>query len=571
MVNMNGFDFTFPISPITGTERTLSDLSKPDERSIAHGLTLESLQSPYLEIDKQLPEVFPRMLRDRIEVSRQLAVYGYFCHEFHTVSMSWSISCIEMALKLKFREQNPEPLQLRRQRNGVEEVCESHLTDFEKRFLDGWRISGRENFDYSFARLLEWAFQVGLLPDDIPIPVQEIVHGFNNRFTFDLFFNAAHKDGLIGPTPTQSEITSCWFGLTDEQREHYRYKASGVLIEELPRLADCLAHPDWCNSVVGPRSSLSAYQLLIDVVSRLWIDPNKPTGRDRGQHQEQPSPDQGNQIAVHAERITLYDSVHISAGSQMPDRITFSFGADGVASAEQRLFDLSESQLIEQVVGNPMLMARLLEHFGIEYPNCWIITELLTRSASSSWSHSKPGDLDIVCGKMLNGHPDFDSLCCAQVKIRKVKTLDETGSFASGAGTEQSHWTAKMGFDRTILWHWIVREPQQLPEGYAASWNSIINADFERAAKSCYGTIRQKFETDRELYGFGWIGWGQAYGKGWETCGGFATDLVYTPPHRPALDSDEARKTRAEMIESFRMLISTQVRSSLHVIQRKGK
>ena len=94
----------------------------------------------------------------------------------------------------------------------------------------------------------------------------------------------------------------------------------------------------------------------------------------------------------------------------------------------------------------------------------------------------------------------------------------------------------------------------------------------ERAAKSCYGTIRQRFEKDRELYGFGWIGWGQAYGKRWDTCGGFAVDLVYPPPQRPAVDSDEARKTRAEMIESFRSLISTQGTGSLPVIiQRKGK
>ncbi len=63
--------------------------------------------------------------------------------------------------------------------------------------------------------------------------------------------------------------------------------------------------------------------------------------------------------------------------------ITFSFGADGGDVEGDRLFDLSESQLIERVVTNPMLMARLLEHFGIEYPKCWIVTEMLTRSASS--------------------------------------------------------------------------------------------------------------------------------------------------------------------------------------------
>jgi len=35
---------------------------------------------------------------------------------------------------------------------------------------------------------------------------------------------------------------------------------------------------------------------------------------------------------------------------------------------------------------------------------------------------------------MKNGLPDFDFICGAQVKIRKVKTLDETGNFATGSG-----------------------------------------------------------------------------------------------------------------------------------------
>ena len=253
--------------------------------------------------------------------------------------------------------------------------------------------------------------------------------------------------------------------------------------------------------------------------------------------------------------------------------MTFSFGADGGDGTEERLLDLTESQLIEQVVTNPMLMSRLLEHFEIEYPNCWIVTEILTRTASASWPYPKPGDLDIVCGRMKDGVPDFDSLCCAQVKIRKVKALDETGDFASGAGTEQSHWTAKMGFDRTLLLHWIVRVPQPLPEGYAQNWNAISNADFERASQKLLRHDPTEIREGRELYGFGWLGWGQAYGQRWDVCGGFSVDLVCPPPHRPVLDSDEAKKTRAEMIDSLGSVVSAAAigRGLPVVIQRKGK
>jgi len=268
---MDGFNVTFPIVPVTGRERSLSDLCQPDERSVGYGFGVESLQSPYLEIEKRLPDAIPTPLRDRIAVSRQLAVYGYFCYEFHSVSLFWSISCVEIALKLKFRELNPGPIRLvRRAKDGKEEACEVALTLLEKRLREKWRIPGMKDFDYSFRAFLMWAFRSGLLPEDIPIPVQEIVNSFNNRFTLEIFFDGALKDGMIGPNPTLGEIQRCWHGLTEKQREHYSYKPSGVLIEELPRFRNDMAHPESWNLVTVPRSPLSAYELLIDIVARLW-------------------------------------------------------------------------------------------------------------------------------------------------------------------------------------------------------------------------------------------------------------------------------------------------------------
>src|SRR5260221_248951 len=127
------FGVTFPLVPLTGKERSVSNLAQPDERNIfyrldetnvAHRLGVEALQAPFLTAETQLPVSMPQPLRDRIAVCRQLAVYGYFCYEFHAVSMFWSISSIEMALKLKFRELNPGPIRLRRYRDGVDQGCE---------------------------------------------------------------------------------------------------------------------------------------------------------------------------------------------------------------------------------------------------------------------------------------------------------------------------------------------------------------------------------------------------------------------------------------------------------------
>jgi hypothetical protein len=285
MMLMDGFDVTFPRIPLTGNERSLADLTKPDERSTGYGFNVEALQAPYLELEKRLPERTPKPLRDRIDVSRQLAVYAFFCYEFHAVSMFWSVSCTEMALKLKFRELHPGPIKLvRKAKDGTVESSETNLTMLEKRLREKWRIPGMKDFDYSFRAFLTWAFRSNLLPEDLPIPLQEIVHGFNNRFALEIFFDRAVKEGLIGPNPTLGDLQNCWNSLTEKQREHYRYKSAGVLIEELPRFRNDLAHPESWNLVAVPRSPLGTFELLIDIVARLWPDAEQTTPQERNAH-----------------------------------------------------------------------------------------------------------------------------------------------------------------------------------------------------------------------------------------------------------------------------------------------
>jgi hypothetical protein len=557
-------DFTFPLMPPTGGEKSVVELSETDDRAICE---VEQLQAPFLHLENTLPETVPDGLRQRIIVARQLAVYGHFCHEFHAVSMFWSLSSIEMALKLKFREVNPGPFQLQRgtvQRGISSEAREVPTHLLQTHFADGWRILGMPDFDNSFQGLLIWAFGNKLLPDDLPIASPEIVNSFNNRTWPKLFTERASRDGLIGSNPSVAEMQRCWFGLSEEQRRSYQANSSDVLIQDLPKVCDEFGHPDW-NLVSPPRSALGAFELAIDIIGRLWgripasmpvnDGPSKQEGRD---NMKDPK--------IDARPVTIYDSVHFSAGERLPERITFTFGANADGMPDERLFDLAETEIIKEILKNPLLSARLLKHLDIQYPNCWILTEMLTSDASRSWPHSKPGDLDIICGRMRDGAPEFDFITCIQVKIRKVKSFDETGDFASGSGTTQAHWTAMMGFDRTLLLHCIVRIPQPLPDGFDPSWNSIVNTDFERAAKSCFGVIRKRFEQDRELYGYAWMGWGQAFGNHWETCGGLSVDLVYPPPHRPALDSAEATKTRTEVVDAVRALLSRHDLGSLPII-----
>jgi hypothetical protein len=269
---IGGFDLTFPKLPLTGHERSLADLTQPDQRSISCRLDLETLQAPYLAVENRLPTTIPTKLRERISVARNLAVYGFFCYEFHAVSMFWSISCVEMALKLKFEEMNPGPFQLRRKLYSAreEETCVAALCDLEEKIRMNWRIVDLTFFNYGFKSLLMWAFRKSLLPENIEIPVQEIVNSYNNRFALTVFPRQAQEDGLLGQNPTLGDIKACWDGLSDRQRKHYCPKASTVLTQELPRLRNIMAHPEQFNLVLPPASPLSAFQLLTNIVIRLW-------------------------------------------------------------------------------------------------------------------------------------------------------------------------------------------------------------------------------------------------------------------------------------------------------------
>jgi hypothetical protein len=76
--------------------------------------TPEILDEKLLEIEGTLRPSVPQGIRKRITVSRNLVVYGAFCYDFVTVSVLWSLTCVEMSLWEKFTELNPGPLAVSR-------------------------------------------------------------------------------------------------------------------------------------------------------------------------------------------------------------------------------------------------------------------------------------------------------------------------------------------------------------------------------------------------------------------------------------------------------------------------
>src|SRR5664279_3234210 len=182
-------DATFPLMELTGRERSSRELAQPDERIKRWGLTIEQMQTPYLRMEARLSGGTPEKLRERIMVAQELSVYGYFVYEFSAVSMFWAVSCIEMALIMKFAERCPDPITVRRKAaDGSEETCQIPVADLQRYRREKWRMIGvKKDFDHSFRALLSWAFDERLLPGNIPIPVQEICLLADNELKLKTF------------------------------------------------------------------------------------------------------------------------------------------------------------------------------------------------------------------------------------------------------------------------------------------------------------------------------------------------------------------------------------------------
>jgi hypothetical protein len=273
-------DVTFPRFELTGRERSLEELTSPDKRILMWQppLTVEELQAPYLKLDERIPPDTPGGLRERIATARQLAVYGYFAYEFHTISMFWALVGVEMALKEKFAEKIPGLIRVTRHgKDGAEEAREIPVEklNYYRRRKPKWSFPPElKDFDYSFYGLLDWAFREGLLPEDIPIPVPEIVNIYNSQFDLEIFPELAVKEGLLKSKPQSiGDIRACWDGLSEAQKNHYRPKNSEVLIKGLPHFRNMLAHPRHHDIILVPRGPVGTYALLIEVVARLWAAP----------------------------------------------------------------------------------------------------------------------------------------------------------------------------------------------------------------------------------------------------------------------------------------------------------
>ncbi len=67
---------------------------------------------------------------------------------------------------------------------------------------------------------------------------------------------------IPSPGATLADIKAWWDSVSERQHKQHGPKPSAVLIEELPKFRNMMAHPQRFNLVMPPHSPLAAFELL---------------------------------------------------------------------------------------------------------------------------------------------------------------------------------------------------------------------------------------------------------------------------------------------------------------------
>ncbi|HWW74109.1 MAG TPA: hypothetical protein VNZ44_01865 [Pyrinomonadaceae bacterium] len=271
---------------------------------------------------------------------------------------------------------------------------------------------------------------------------------------------------------------------------------------------------------------------------------------------------------VEIQPVKIYDTVKVSGPVES---VKADFGAEVKGPAGKTLYQVDETELVETAVSSPLQpLNDIFTRLGVEANNCWVATNVPTLRLIENALAQKllekvggespklAGDIDLIVGDLKGNDFSFERLIAFQVKIRKMDAAERLSHFSSGEGTRQSYFTALMGFDRTVLLHVFVREPKPVAEGFAPSWNPVNNSQFARMMRASYGAIRNRFA--RESYGYAWLGWGQAFGREPDECGGITSDVIVTPPFRPKADDPDVGRAREIVAASLANLLGGELR-----------
>lgn len=234
---------------------------------------------------------------------------------------------------------------------------------------------------------------------------------------------------------------------------------------------------------------------------------------------------------------------------------TVSLGSPNEEYEGETLFTEIESTITQELVTNSHFLERFLPMLGVQYPNCWIGVELRKELIYPNWKENKPGDIDLVIGNFKDDNSTFcfENIVGVQIKVRRVTNENDLKNFSSGRGTKQTHLTSEMGFDKTLLLHILIKQPEEKPQYFSDMWNILINANFFHYFHKCFGEIRKRIKND--IFGYGLVAWGQSNVDTWKKSGILKIKMIKEPPEKPYKERSELSEHRKILLNNLKPVL----------------
>lgn len=167
------------------------------------------------------------------------------------------------------------------------------------------------------------------------------------------------------------------------------------------------------------------------------------------------------------------------------------------------------------------------------------------------------GDIDLIAGNFYEDQktPDFENIIAIQIKKRVITSDGELKQASSRGGSQQSHQTALMGFDKTYLLHLLIKDPAARQSGHAPMWNNFSNTIDDIHIKRCINERKDKLEFS--LFGYVVIAWSQSSENNWKMSGNIRPPkVVKKAPFKPWMQLSEAEQDRSRLVEYLKSKVN---------------
>ncbi len=240
--------------------------------------------------------------------------------------------------------------------------------------------------------------------------------------------------------------------------------------------------------------------------------------------------------------LVIYDSATLSPGSRMAE-FRFS-GKPGTAPSD--LIEEDEEPLVAAMVHVDPVRRFLLHELGLGERPAWILLAAPRSRVIPGRPDGKPGDFDLICGPIAGDRLRYDYLAEAEVKVRRLDQSGDLRRSGSGRGTTQARGAAELGFDRTLLLHFMVSPTVAPPVGKEPTWDSYSGPSFSAMEAAAREALEYEAKTEPP-YGVALLGLGQVVGTDFQLAGAISPVSLRPPPFRPLHDQAAVRTARQEV------------------------